>query len=298
MAVKTSFFTLNNGVQMPALGLGVYQSSPEETVSAVATALATGYRLIDTAAAYGNEAQVGQAVRASGVDRSDVFVTTKAWISDYGYDGTLHAFDRSQRLLDLDNLDLYLLHWPMPTDFEATLGAWRAAEKLLADGRVRAIGVSNFSPKHLEGLIARSEVVPAVNQVELHPFFVQEAVQAADKKLGIVTQAWSPIGGVNRYMQGDSQQLLDPLAHPTVIALASKYRKTPAQIVLRWHLELGISAIPKSVKSRRIVENADVFDFSLEGEEVRAISALDTGVRGGPDPELVNTDLFSFKIED
>ncbi|WP_304952631.1 aldo/keto reductase [Xylophilus sp. ASV27] len=283
---------------MPALGLGVYQSSPEQTVNAVATALACGYRLIDTAAAYGNEAQVGEAVRRSGIDRAEIFVTSKAWISDYGYDATLHAFDRSLRKLGLDSLDLYLLHWPMPTDFDATVGAWKAAEKLLADGRVRAIGVSNFSPKHLDDLIARSEVVPAVNQVELHPFFVQEAVRAADQRLGIVTQAWSPIGGVNRYRDAAGGEEQDPLAHPVVAALAARYGKTPAQIVLRWHLELGLSAIPKSVRPARIAENIGIFDFSLTRDEVRAISALDTGARGGPDPEQVNTRLFSFRIED
>lgn len=298
MAGASTFLALNNGVQMPALGLGVYQSSPEQTVNAVATALACGYRLIDTAAAYGNEAQVGEAVRRSGIDRAEIFVTSKAWISDYGYDATLHAFDRSLRKLGLDSLDLYLLHWPMPTDFDATVGAWKAAEKLLADGRVRAIGVSNFSPKHLDDLIARSEVVPAVNQVELHPFFVQEAVRAADQRLGIVTQAWSPIGGVNRYRDAAGGEEQDPLAHPVVAALAARYGKTPAQIVLRWHLELGLSAIPKSVRPARIAENIGIFDFSLTRDEVRAISALDTGARGGPDPEQVNTRLFSFRIED
>ncbi len=298
MAGASTFLALNNGVRMPALGLGVYQSSPEQTVNAVATALACGYRLIDTAAAYGNEAQVGEAVRRSGIDRAEIFVTSKAWISDYGYDATLHAFDRSLRKLGLDSLDLYLLHWPMPTDFDATVGAWKAAEKLLADGRVRAIGVSNFSPKHLDDLIARSEVVPAVNQVELHPFFVQEAVRAADQRLGIVTQAWSPIGGVNRYRDAAGGEEQDPLAHPVVAALAARYGKTPAQIVLRWHLELGLSAIPKSVRPARIAENIGIFDFSLTRDEVRAISALDTGARGGPDPEQVNTRLFSFRIED
>lgn len=298
MSDISTFFTLNNGVKMPALGLGVYQSNAEETVNAVSTALAEGYRLIDTAAAYGNEEQVGEAVCQSGIDRTEIFVTTKAWISDYGLQATLHAFDRSLRKLGLDYLDLYLLHWPMPTDFEATLGAWRAAEKLLADGRVRAIGVSNFSPKDLDNLVARSQVVPAVNQVELHPFFVQQALQDADKGLGIVTQAWSPIGGVNRYAPADGSQVQDPLAHPVIAGLAAKYGKTPAQIVLRWHLELGISAIPKSVKASRIAENIDIFDFSLPADEVQAISALDTGARGGPDPEQVNTQLFSFKIED
>ncbi|MBA0207734.1 aldo/keto reductase [Pectobacterium brasiliense] len=298
MTGKSPLFTLNNGVQMPALGLGVYQSGSDETVAAVVTALAEGYRMIDTAAAYGNEAEVGQGIVQSGIDRSEVFVTTKLWISDYGYDSTLHAFDRSLRKLGLDYLDLYLLHWPMPTDFDATVASWKAAEKLLADGRVRAIGVSNFSAQHLDDLLAQVDVIPAINQVELHPFFVQQELQDADARRGIITQAWSPIGGVKRYWNTDNCDVQDPLVHPIILDLATKYSRTPAQIILRWHIELGISAIPKSVKASRISENIDIFDFSLSGEEVKAITALDTSTRGGPEPEEVNTELFSFKIED
>jgi diketogulonate reductase-like aldo/keto reductase len=298
MSNRNPVFTLNNGVQMPAFGLGVYQSSPKDTTDAVATAITNGYRLIDTAAAYGNERQVGEGIANSGIDRADIFVTTKLWISDYGYDAALHAFDRSMRNLGMDVLDLYLLHWPMPTDFESTLGAWRAAEKLLADGRVRAIGVSNFSTQHLQALIARSQVIPVVNQVELHPYFVQSSLRDAAAKLGIIIQAWSPIGGVNRYASADAASVQDPLQHPRIVALAQKYGKTPAQIVLRWHIEQGISVIPKSVRAARIAENIDIFDFALDTDEIAAISALDTGVRGGPDPESVDTQLFSFKIED
>src|SRR3954469_8269200 len=190
---------LNNGVKMPALGLGVYQSKPEETVGAVATALKGGYRLIDTAPAYLNEREVGEGIRRSGIDRSEVFVTTKLWISDYGYDRTLRAFGISQRKLGLDYVDLYLLHWPVPSDFETTIASYKAAEKLLADGRVRAIGVCNFSPKDLQNLMARTSTVPAVNQVELHPFFILKELRDFDTAHGIITQAWSPIGGVNRY---------------------------------------------------------------------------------------------------
>lgn len=295
MTGKSPLFTLNNGVNMPAMGLGVYQSGPEDTVSAVATALADGYRLIDTAAAYGNEAEVGQGIVQSGIDRSELFLTTKLWISDYGYYDTLHAFERSLYKLGLDYLDLYLLHWPVHTDFEATITSWTAAEKLLADGRVRAIGVCNFNAKNLDDLIKQTNVIPAVNQVELNPFFVQQAVRDADTHHGIITQAWSPIGGVNRY--ANSGLVSDPLTHPIILSLASKYSKTPAQIVLRWHIELGISAIPKSVKASRIAENIDIFDFSLSGNDIKAITALDTTVRGGPDPEQVNTQLFTFKIE-
>lgn len=289
---------LNNGVEMPALGLGVYQSGPEETVSAVKTAIADGYRLIDTAAAYGNEAEVGHGIAQSGVARGDLFVITKLWISDYGYDTALHAFDRSMRKLGLEQLDLYLLHWPMPTEFERTLGAWKAAGKLLAEGRTRAIGVCNFSAAHLDRLIAKSEVVPALNQVELHPFFVQKALTEAHRKSGIVTQAWSPIGGVNRYAAPQGKKPQDPLQHPVITALAAKYGKTAAQIVLRWHIDHGFSAIPKSVRPARIAENFGVFDFALTPEEVAAIDALNSGARGGPDPEQVDTKLYSFKIED
>jgi len=289
---------LNNGVEMPALGLGVYQSGPEETVGAVKSAISGGYRLIDTAAAYGNEAEVGQGIAQSDVDRSDLFVITKLWISDYGYDQTLHAFDRSMRKLGLDQLDLYLLHWPMPTEFARTLGAWKAAERLLAEGRTRAIGVCNFSPAHLDSLIAETEVIPALNQIELHPFFVQQAVADADRQHGIITQAWSPIGGVNRYAAQEGQEPRDPLQHQVIAALAEKYGKTAAQIVLRWHIDHGFSAIPKSVRPARIAENFDILDFGLTAEEVAAIDALDSGARGGPNPESVDTKLFDFKIAD
>ena len=245
-----------------------------------------------------NEREVGEGIRRSGVDRSEIFVTTKLWMSDYGYDKTLHAFDRSLRKLGLDHLDLYLLHWPVPMDFETTVASYKAAERLLAEGRVRAIGVCNFSPRHLEDLIARTEVVPAVNQVELHPFFIQEELREAHARLGIVTQAWSPIGGVKRYWVQDPNAVQDPLVHPTVTGLAAKYGKTPAQIVLRWQIEHGNSAIPKSVRPERIAENIAIFDFALTKDEVAAIDALDVNGRGGPDPELVNPQMFDLKIED
>ncbi|MCT9084014.1 aldo/keto reductase [Streptomyces fulvoviolaceus] len=297
MTGKSTYLKLNNGVEMPALGLGVFQSSPEDTVGAVEAALEEGYRLIDTAAAYGNERQVGEAIVRSGVDRSEVFVTTKLWISDYGYDEALHAFDASLKRLGLDHLDLYLLHQPVPTDFDGTVAAYKAAEKLLADGRVRAIGVSNQSEQHLTDLMARTEVVPAVNQVEIHPYFNQPALRAFHAGHGILTQAWSPIGGITVYRPADPDNVRNALREPVVTALADKYGKTPAQVLLRWHLEHGVSPIPKSVRPSRIAENIDVFDFSLTPAEVAAVDALDTGVRGGPDPELINTTTHPKRVE-
>jgi diketogulonate reductase-like aldo/keto reductase len=288
--------TLNNGVTIPALGLGVFQSPPEDTRTAVETALRGGYRLIDTAAAYDNEREVGEAIRRSGVDRDEIFVTTKLWISDYGYDSALVGSDASLRRLGLDQVDLYLLHQPVPTDFEATIGAYKAAEKMLADGRARAIGVSNFSSEHLRNLIDRTDVVPAVNQVELHPYFTQPALREVHAELGIVTQAWSPLGGVLVYVPG-ADESRGPLTDPVITDLASKYGKTPAQVVVRWHIEHGFSAIPKSVKPHRIAENFDVFDFALEAEEVAAIDALDKGVRGGPDPEQLSPETYPKVVD-
>lgn len=282
---------------MPAFGLGVYQSSPGETASAVRQAVADGYRLVDTAAAYMNEKQVGEGLRASGVDRSEVFVTTKLWMSDYGYDKALHAFDRSLKKLGLDQLDLYLLHWPVPSEFGRTVQSWKAAERLLGEGRVRAIGVCNFSVTNLDRLAEQSDVVPAVNQVELHPFFTQPGLRSVHRERGIATQAWSPIGGVNRYVDGARDEA-DPLLHPAIKALAQKYGKSPAQIILRWQIEVGNSVIPKSVRPARIRENAGIFDFSLGVKEIEVIEALDTGHRGGPDPELVHNGLFNLTIED
>jgi diketogulonate reductase-like aldo/keto reductase len=290
------FLTLNNGVQIPTIGFGVFRSAPEQTVSAVASALALGYRLIDTAAAYLNEREVGEAIARSGVARSELFIQTKLWISDYGDDSTLRAFETSRRKLGLEVIDLYLLHQPMPHEWERTVAAYHAAEQLLADGRVRAIGVSNFSPKHLDDLMARSDVVPAVNQVELHPFFVQRELRGVHARLGITTQAWSPLGGVNVYMPRDPAAPKNPLTHPVVVALAERHGRTPAQVILRWHIEHGFSAIPKSVKPERIAENFDVFDFSLTADEVAALDALDTSVRGGPDPESIDTKVYSLVI--
>jgi diketogulonate reductase-like aldo/keto reductase len=283
---------------MPAVGFGVFQTPSDVTTASVEQALEAGYRLIDTAAAYLNEREVGAAVAASGVERSELFVQTKLWISDYGHDEALHAFDVSARKLALDYLDLYLLHQPLPSDFDATVASYLAAEELLAEGRVRAIGVCNFDEKLLERLIERTNVVPAVNQVEVHPYFAQPALRAAHARLGIQTQAWSPLGGILRYRPDDPTAVHNALEDPVIVGIASKHSKTAAQVVLRWHLEHGTGVVPKSVRRERIAENFDVFDFSLTPGEVAAIDALDTGVRAGPEPETVDAMRTAFRIPD
>ncbi|BBA95766.1 putative aldo/keto reductase [Actinacidiphila reveromycinica] len=278
--------TLNNAVRMPALGLGVFQTPPDETRAAVTAALDLGYRHIDTAAAYGNEREVGQAVRDSGLPRDEVFVETKIWISDYGYDETLHGFDKSAAKLGLDRVDLLILHQALPSDFDRTLAAYRALEALLADGRVRAIGVSNFMVEHLTALLEATSVVPAVNQLEIHPYFQQRSVLDFDDRHGIVNQAWSPIGGITFY-PGYGENRTSVLADPAVTATAEAHGKSPAQVLLRWGLQQGRSVIPKSTRRKRIAENIDVFDFALTPDELAALDALETGRRGGPAPEDV-----------
>jgi diketogulonate reductase-like aldo/keto reductase len=285
---------LNNGVEMPALGFGVFQTPPEETAEAVASALSTGYRLIDTAANYMNESEVGEGVRRSGLDRSDVFIETKVWISDYGYDETLHAFDKSSRKFGVDVIDLFILHMALPSEFDSTVNAYRALERLLAEGRVRAIGVSNFMPDHLRSLRERTEIVPAVNQLEVHPYFKQAEAQHENEARGTVTQAWSPIGGSTVYWNdGSAGRTFDD---PTIRTVADAHGKTPAQVMLRWHLQQGRSAIPKSVRPERIAENFDVFDFELTAEQLSALDGLDKGVRGGPEPEEVTLETFGREI--
>jgi diketogulonate reductase-like aldo/keto reductase len=287
--------TLNNGVKMPALGLGVFQTPPEETRDAVRSALDIGYQHIDTAAAYGNERQVGEAVHSSDVDRSEVFMETKIWISDYGYGETLHGFEKSARKLGLDHMDLLILHQALPSAFDRTLDAYRALEKLLADGKVRAIGVSNFMVEHLTKLLDQVEVVPAVNQIECHPYFQQREVQDFDAEHGILTQAWSPIGGITFYRDGSHGS---SLANPVIGDIAKAHAKSPAQALLRWGLQHQRSVIPKSTKSSRIKENIDVFDFDLSIEEMAAIDALDTGYRGGPEPDAITLEAYGRDIPD
>jgi diketogulonate reductase-like aldo/keto reductase len=290
----TPELVLNNGVAMPALGFGVFQSPPEETAAAVEAALRVGYRHVDTAAAYGNEREVGEGIRRAGLDPADVFIETKVWVSDYGYDETLHAFEKATRKLGVDRLDLLILHQPAPDRFDRTIAAYRALEKLLADGGVRAIGVSNFMRHHLTELLARTTVVPAVNQIELHPYFSQPDVQKADAEHGILTQAWSPIGGITFY-PGWGDERRSVLQDPDIGAIAAAHGRTPAQTMLRWQLQHGRSAIPKSTNPARIAENFDVFDFELTGDEMSRIDGLDRGVRNGPDPEVAR-DIFDRPI--
>ncbi len=267
---------LNNGIEIPQLGFGVWRLPPAETQQAVATALRAGYRHIDTATLYGNEEGVGTAVRESGLDRDAVFVTTKVWNSDQGYDSTLRAFDASMQRLVFDVLDLYLIHWPVPGRGTAA-ETWRAMERLYLDGRIRAIGVSNFEPEHLRRLVDKAQIRPVVNQVELHPYLQQQEVRRTNAELGIATEAWSPLakGG---------QLLADPL----LALLADRHGRTPAQVVLRWHLQLGTIVIPKSATPSRIEENIDVFGFELDEVEMAAVASLDRGQRVGPHPDEVS----------
>ena len=264
---------------MPQVGLGVWQTPAEDTERAVATALDAGYRHVDTAAGYFNEREVGKAVRASGLPRADVFVTTKLWNADQGYDRTLAAFDASMTRLGFagsdDYLDLYLIHWPMPAK-NAFVDTFKAFAHLRDQGRIRSIGVSNFEPEHLRILVDSTGIVPAVNQIELHPLLQQEELRELHAQLGIATEAWSPLG------QGSL------LSNPTVTSLADSHRKTPAQVLIRWHMQLGNIVIPKSVSPERIVSNFNVFDFELSEQDMASVSSLGDGTRLGPDPRTFN----------
>ncbi|ONI53193.1 MULTISPECIES: aldo/keto reductase [unclassified Streptomyces] len=268
--------TLNNGLEMPQLGFGVWQVPDDEAAKAVAKAIESGYRSIDTAAIYKNEKGTGRAIAASGVPRDELFVTTKLWNSEQGYDSTLRAFDASLDKLGLDYVDLYLIHWPVPAK-DAYTDTYRAFEKIYADGRAKAIGVSNFHPEHLKRLLAETSVVPVLNQIELHPQLQQAEARAFHAEHGIATEAWSPLG------QGKGL-----LKVPTVVAIAQKHGRTPAQAVLRWHLQTGNIVIPKSVTPSRIEENLDVFGFELDADDLAAFAALDEGKRLGPDPAEFN----------
>lgn len=263
--------TLHNGVKMPWFGLGVYKAEEgDEVIKAVKAAISAGYRSIDTAALYQNEEGVGRAVRECGVPREELFITTKVWNSDQGYESTLAAFEASMEKLGLDYLDLYLVHWPVKGKYKET---YRALEKLYNDGRVRAIGVSNFNVHHLEDLMQDAQIKPMVNQVEYHPHLTQKGLLAFCKEHKIQMEAWSPL------MRG---QLLD---QPVLMELAEKYRKSVAQIILRWDLQHGVITIPKSVKEERIRENADIFDFELTKEEMDKIDGMNQNRRSGADPD-------------
>ncbi|WP_221358243.1 aldo/keto reductase [Streptomyces beigongshangae] len=261
---------------MPQLGFGVWQVPDDEAERAVATALEAGYRSIDTAAIYGNEKGTGRGLASSGIAREELFVTTKLWNTEQGYDSTLRAFDESLEKLGLDHVDLYLIHWPMP-DRDTYVDTYKAFEKIYADGRAKAIGVSNFHPEYLDRLIDATSVVPAVNQIELHPHLQQAEARSHHAAKGIATEAWSPLG------QGKGL-----LEVPALVAIARKHDRTPAQVVLRWHLQLGNVVIPKSVTPSRIKENIDVFGFALDDEDIAAISALNEDRRLGSDPATVN----------
>ncbi|WP_116203419.1 aldo/keto reductase [Amycolatopsis circi] len=266
---------LNNGVDIPQLGFGVFQVPEDQTAAAVTSALEAGYRSIDTAAIYGNEAGVGRAIAESGISREDLFVTTKLWNDDQGYDSTLRAFDASLAKLGLDHVDLYLIHWPTPAR-DRYLDTWRALEHLAKDGRIRAAGVSNFQPAHLRRLLDNSDLVPAVNQIELHPGLQQAELRAFHAEHGIATEAWSPLA------QGAV------LTDPAIAEIAARTGKSAAQVVLRWHLQLGNVVIPKSVTPARIRQNLDVFDFALTDADLTAIATTDRGLRTGPDPDQLN----------
>ncbi|MEV7645621.1 aldo/keto reductase [Streptomyces rubiginosohelvolus] len=267
--------TLNNGVTIPQLGFGVFQVPDDETTAAVSAALEAGYRSIDTAAIYGNEVGVGRALAASGIPREELFVTTKLWNADQGYEATLAAFDASLAKLGLDHVDLYLIHWPTPAH-DLYPESWRALEKLAADGRIRAAGVSNFQPAHLSRVLETGTLVPAVNQIELHPGLQQSELRAFHAEHGIATEAWSPLA------QGALLQ------EEALVSIAERHGKSPAQVVLRWHLQLGNIVIPKSVTPERIRQNIDVFDFELSAADLDAVAALDRGMRTGPDPDTLN----------
>jgi diketogulonate reductase-like aldo/keto reductase len=264
---------LRGGAQIPQLGFGVFQIPPQETAEAVSRALEVGYRHIDTAAAYRNEAAVGQAVRAAGLDRGEVFITTKCFNDDHGHEQARRAFHASLARLEVDYVDLYLIHWPVPAH-DRYVETWKAFIELRDEGLIRAIGVSNFQPSHLERVIAETGETPAINQIELHPYFQQHGLRHEHEQLGIVTESWSPL----------AQGLV--LDDPVIVAAANAHFRTPGQVVIRWHLQLGNVVIPKSVTPARIEQNFEVFDFELSEAEMEAIGGLDAGRRTGPDPDV------------
>lgn len=276
MTTTVPVLDLNDGNKAPQLGFGVFQIPDAETADAVAAALKAGYRSIDTAAIYKNEAGVRQGIERSGVARGDIFLTTKLWNSEQGFDSTLKAFDESIAKLGTDYVDMYLIHWPTPKH-DRYVDTWKAFIRLREDGRIRSIGVSNFQPAHLDRLVKETGVVPVVNQIELHPDFAQREAVAANARHKVITEAWSPLG------QGG-----DLLKNETLVAIGKTYGKSSAQVVLRWHVQLGHMVIPKSATPERIAANIDVFDFALTDDDMKAIAGLDAGKRMGPDPDEFN----------
>jgi 2,5-diketo-D-gluconate reductase A len=273
MTSQVPALTMRDGAHIPQLGFGVFQVPPKETEQVTAAALEAGYRHIDTAAAYRNEAGVGLALRASGLERADVFVTTKCWNEDQGYEQAKRALEASLSRLEMDHVDLYLIHWPVPAH-DRYLETWRAFIEMRDEGLIRTIGVSNFQPTHLRRLIAETGETPAVNQVELHPLLQQHGLRREHEELGILTEAWSPLA------QGLA------LEAPEIAAIAERHAVTPGQVVIRWHLQIGNVVIPKSVTPERIEQNFDVFGFALTDAEMHEIARLDAGHRTGPDPDL------------
>jgi 2,5-diketo-D-gluconate reductase A len=273
---KVPDITLNDGVRIPQLGLGVWTLSDDQAFNSLQVALQAGYRHIDTAMVYGNEEGVGRAIAASGIPRQDIFVTTKLWNCDHGFDATLHAFDRSMQRLGLEQLDLYLIHWPVPRA-DLYVDTWRAFARLKSEKRVRSIGVSNFNANHLERIISETGVMPSVNQIEIHPDFSQRELVSASRERGIVVQAWSPLG------QGGAL-----LTDPIFTRIAEKHGKTPAQAILRWHIQQGYVVMPRSRNSERIRSNIKLFDFALDASDLAAIDAIARGNRLGPDPVSFN----------
>ncbi|MDB5167661.1 MAG: glyoxal reductase [Candidatus Saccharibacteria bacterium] len=287
MSTKVTDIILNNKLLIPQLGLGVWQANDgSEVESAVTSAINAGYRLIDTAAIYGNETGVGRAIKNSNVAREELFITTKVWNGDQGYDKTLAAFDHSMKLLGLEYLDMYLIHWPLPAKalYNET---WKAMEELYNQGRVKAIGVCNFQIPHLQDLMAHATIQPAVNQIELHPYFPQTELRKFAKENNIAIESWSPIGGKGG-TGGNSSHDVPLLEQPILTTIGLKYNKTPAQVVIRWHIQNGLIVIPKSVHEDRIKQNFDVFDFELTDDDMKAINGLETGKRGGANPDTFN----------
>jgi 2,5-diketo-D-gluconate reductase A len=266
---------MNDGRSIPVIGFGVWQVPDDVVVDATVKALEVGYRHIDTAYLYHNERGVGEALRRSGLDRDDVFVTTKVWNTDHGYDQTLRAFDKSTGLLGIDEVDLYLIHWPTPAR-DVYLESWRALIRLREEGRARSIGVSNFHDAHLRKIIDETGVIPAINQIELHPWLPQTELRDIDARLGIKTEAWSPLG---------SGRLIDD---PVIAEVSAKHGKSPAQVMVRWSIQLGNIVLPKSVTPERIEQNIDVFDFQLDDADMAAIATLESGRRTGPNPDEFN----------